>query len=428
MRILISGVLSVALTISSVALAAPKDKVAPSDSMHTEYLANLDKMVHLWYIRQNIDSTVLAETFDYDSAQITPECPDSIYMQRLAKLNTLIELPFNSIVRNYISVYTQRKRSQVGVMLGLTEYYFPIFEEILDSYQLPVELRILPVIESALNPRAVSRGGATGLWQFMYTTGRKYNLQIDSYVDARRDPIAATHAAARYLRDLYDMYGDWTLVIAAYNCGPGNVNKAIRRAGGKRDYWDIYYFLPRETRGYVPAFIAANYAMNYAAEHRITPVQLTLPKTTDTIVVNGRMHLQQVAEVLEIPVQQLRDLNPQYKHDLLPSTTSNIIRLPFEHVGAFIDRETEIRTYKDSLFLSPQRIREPLKHKDVAFADAIPGSGNAIKYKVRQGDVLGSIASRYKVTVKQLKMWNGISGHMIRVGQTLLIYSGKSQS
>lgn len=413
-------------TLVATAAPAPRTVREPADSMHTEYLENLDKMVHLWYVRQNVDSTVLAETFDYDSAVITPDCPDSVYMKRLAKLNTLIELPFNSIVRNYISVYTQRKRAQVSVMLGLTEYYFPIFEEILDSYQLPVELRILPVIESALNPRAVSRVGATGLWQFMYGTGRRYNLQIDSYVDERRDPIAATHAAARYLRDLYEMYGDWTLVIAAYNCGPGNVNKAIRRAGGKRDYWDIYYFLPRETRGYVPAFIAANYAMNYAAEHRIVPVQLTLPRTTDTIVVNGKMHLQQVAEVLNVPLQQLRDLNPQYKHDLLPSPSGNIIRLPFEHVGAFIDRENEIRSYKDSVFLSPQRIREPLMHKEVAFTT--PGNGNAIRYKVRQGDVLGSIASRYKVTVQQLKAWNGISGHMIRVGQTLLIYSGKSHS
>lgn len=412
-----------------IAKSEPTPENSPVDSMHSEYLDNLDKMVHLWYIRQNVDSTVLTETFDYDSTVITPDCPDSVYMARLAKLNTLIELPFNSIVRNYISVYTQRKRSQVAVMLGLTEYYFPLFEEILDSYQLPIELRILPVIESALNPRAVSRVGATGLWQFMYNTGRRYNLQIDSYVDARRDPIAATHAAARYLKDLYQMYGDWTLVIAAYNCGPGNVNKAIRRAGGKRDYWDIYYFLPRETRGYVPAFIAANYAMNYAQEHRITPMQLTLPKTTDTIVVNGRMHLQQVAEVLEVPLQQLRDLNPQYKHDLLPSTTANVIRLPFEHVGAFIDREAEIRSYKDTVFLSPQRFREPLMRKEASPSyAAVPGDGSAIRYKVRQGDVLGSIASRYKVTVQQLKLWNGISGHMIRVGQTLLIYSGKSSS
>ncbi len=415
------------LASAAVAIAAPRTEPDSKDSMHVEYLENLDKMLNLWYIRQNVDSTVLTETFDYDSAVIVPECPDSVYLARLAKMNTLIELPFNSVVRNYISVYTQRKRAQVSVMLGLTEYYFPIFEEILDSYQLPIELRILPVIESALNPRAVSRVGATGLWQFMYNTGRRYNLQIDSYVDARRDPIAATHAAARYLRDLYEMYGDWTLVIAAYNCGPGNVNKAIRRAGGKRDYWDIYYFLPRETRGYVPAFIAANYAMNYAAEHHITPMQLTLPQTTDTIVVSGRMHLQQVAEVLNVPLQQLRDLNPQYKHDLLPSTTANVIRLPFEHVGAFIDREAEIRSYKDSVFLSPQRIREPLRHKDVDFA-AIPGDGSAVRYKVRRGDVLGSIAARYKVTVQQLKMWNGISGHMIREGQTLLIYGGKSRS
>ena len=398
-----------------------------TDSLHKEYLENLDKMLNLWYVQQSVDTVEVMDQLDLDSVGIRADYPDSVYIERLSGMNTLINLPFNSVVRNYITTYTQRKRAQVEVMLGLADYYFPLFEEILDLYQLPLELKILPVIESALNPRAVSRVGATGLWQFMYSTGKRYNLQIDSYVDQRRDPLAATHAAARYLRDLYGLYGDWTLVIAAYNCGPGNVNKAIRRAGGKRSYWDIYYYLPRETRGYVPAFIAANYAMRFADQHGIRPRNMEMPKTTDTVVVQGKMHLEQVARVLGLPLQQLRDLNPQYKHDMLTMDAGNPLRLPAERVGEFIDRQDEIRTFKDSIYLNPKRIQEIAKISgDPFYIPRIAGKGNVVKYRVRQGDVLGSIASRYHVTVQQLRAWNGISGSKIRIGQTLLIYTGKN--
>ena len=398
-----------------------------TDSLHKEYLENLDKMLNLWYVQQSVDTVEVMDQLDLDSVGIRADYPDSVYIERLSGMNTLINLPFNSVVRNYITTYTQRKRAQVEVMLGLADYYFPLFEEILDLYQLPLELKILPVIESALNPRAVSRVGATGLWQFMYSTGQRYNLQIDSYVDQRRDPLAATHAAARYLRDLYGLYGDWTLVIAAYNCGPGNVNKAIRRAGGKRSYWDIYYYLPRETRGYVPAFIAANYAMRFADQHGIRPRNMEMPKTTDTVVVQGKMHLEQVARVLGLPLQQLRDLNPQYKHDMLTMDSGNPLRLPAERVGEFIDRQDEIRTFKDSIYLNPKRIQEIAKISgDPFYIPRIAGKGNVVKYRVRQGDVLGSIASRYHVTVQQLRAWNGISGSKIRIGQTLLIYTGKN--
>ena len=398
-----------------------------TDSLHKEYLENLDKMLNLWYVQQSVDTVEVMDQLDLDSVGIRADYPDSVYIERLSGMNTLINLPFNSVVRNYITTYTQRKRAQVEVMLGLADYYFPLFEEILDLYQLPLELKILPVIESALNPRAVSRVGATGLWQFMYSTGKRYNLQIDSYVDQRRDPLAATHAAARYLRDLYGLYGDWTLVIAAYNCGPGNVNKAIRRAGGKRSYWDIYYYLPRETRGYVPAFIAANYAMRFADQHGIRPRNMEMPKTTDTVVVQGKMHLEQVARVLGLPLQQIRDLNPQYKHDMLTMDSGNPLRLPAERVGEFIDRQDEIRTFKDSIYLNPKRIQEIAKISgDPFYIPRIAGKGNVVKYRVRQGDVLGSIASRYHVTVQQLRAWNGISGSKIRIGQTLLIYTGKN--
>ena len=389
---------------------------------HTAYLNNLDEMLNLWYVQTAIDSASVIDEMAIDSANIVSEYPDSVYMRRLASMNSLIDLPFNSVVRNYINVYTQRRKGQVCVMLGLAEYYFPIFEAMLDKYQIPLELRVLPVIESALNPRAVSRVGATGLWQFMYATGRRYGMTINSYVDERRDVLASTEAAARYLRDLYGIYQDWTLVIAAYNCGPGNVNKAIRRAGGKRTYWDIYYYLPKETLGYVPAFIAASYIMEFYAEHGITPCPMEFSHLTDTVNVKGKIHLQQIADVLELPIKQLRDLNPQYKHDLLPSNDYNSLRLPFASVGDFIDREAEIKAYKGAEFLKPMSIKEPAALDGVPYY-TVQGGGNAVRYKVRSGDVLGSIAKRYHVTVEQLRQWNGIRGNMIKAGQTLLIYS-----
>lgn len=388
---------------------------------HSAYLDNLDQMLSLWYVKAAVDSSNLVDEVAIDSINIVPECPDSVYISRLASMNSLIDLPFNSVVRNYINVYTQKRKNQVCVMLGLAEYYFPIFESVLDKYQLPLELRVLPVIESALNPRAVSRVGATGLWQFMYTTGRHYGMTINSYVDERRDLLASTDAAARFLRDLYNIYQDWTLVIAAYNCGPGNVNKAIRRAGGKRTYWDLYYYLPRETRGYVPAFIAASYVMEYYGDHGITPCPMEFSGLSDTVKVKGKIHLQQIADVLALPIKQLRDLNPQYKHDLLPSDDYNVLRLPFASVGDFIDKEAEIKAYKDTTYLKPIAIKEPALLKSGLYY-AVPGNGKGVRYKVRSGDVLGSIAKRFRVTVSQLRQWNGISGSMIRAGQTLLVY------
>ncbi len=392
-----------------------------------EYLNNLDSILNLWYVRHSLEDSVdlaIGMALD-DTAEVVSEVNDSLYISRLAQMNSLVNLNFNDIVRKYINVYTQRKRGQMGVMLGLADYYFPMFEEILDRYQLPVELKALPVIESALNPRAVSPMGATGLWQMMYTTGRHYGLRVTSYVDERRDPLLSTVAAARYLRDLYKIYGDWTLVIAAYNCGPGNVNKAIRRSGGKTNYWDIYYYLPRETRGYVPAFIAATYALAYASEHGISPTPISFPAIADTVEVKGRLHLEQVASVLDMPIQQLRDLNPQYKRDLLPSPKRNVLRLPMEQVGAFIDNEDSIKAYKDDIYLATMDPREPAEAGKRAKRAQHPRNRKLVRYRVRSGDVLLQIARRYKVKVSQLKRWNGIRGSRINAGQMLKIYVKK---
>ncbi len=408
--------------IAQVTQPVIKDSTFENIGLSLDFNNNLDSLLNLWYVQQSIDSNNLTQGIQFDSTVPLIDIPDSIYTKRLSKINSFIELPYNSIVKSYISMYTQKKRELVGVMLGLTDYYFPIFEEILDLYQLPQELRFIPMIESAINPRAVSRVGATGLWQFMYGTGRMYKLTINSYVDERRDPIASTHAAAHYLKDLYSIYKDWTLVIAAYNCGPGNVNKAIRRAGGKKNYWDIYYYLPKETRGYVPAFIAATYTFYYYKEHNIKPQGIDIPQTSDTLMIKDMLHLQQVAEVLGIPINLIRDLNPQYKLDIIPAKDrAYALKIPLDAVGSFIDREKEIYAYKDSLFFNPKNSISPTKFTS-SYQYDVPAGSVRYDYRVQSGDNLGFIAQKFGVNVSQIRSWNNISGNMIRVNQKLAIY------
>ena len=276
-----------------------------------------------------------------------PEYPREVYIERLKQLPTVIEMPYNNVVQQFIDRYSGRLRRSVSVMLGLQNFYMPIFEQALETYELPLELRYLPIIESALKPNAVSRVGATGLWQFMIGTARQYGLEITSLVDERRDPIKSTYAAVRYLKNLYKIFGDWHLVIAAYNCGPQNVNKAIHRAGGVKDYWHIYPYLPAETRGYVPAFIAANYIMNYYCEHNICPMLTNLPAKTDTLVLNRDVHFEQIAGVLGVDVKMIEELNPQYRRSVVngnnrPST----LRLPMNLATQFIDNEDSIYAHR----------------------------------------------------------------------------------
>jgi len=306
--------------------------------------------------------------------------------------------------------------------MGLTNYYFPLFEEALAKYNLPAELKYLPIIESALNPKIVSRAGASGLWQFMYGTGKMYGLEINSYIDERNDPIKSTDAAARYLRDLYEIYGDWHVVIAAYNCGPGNVNKAVRRSGGKQNYWEIYSKLPKETRGYIPIFIAATYVMNHAKEHNLIPIQPSFRILTDTIILRSYVNFEQIAANLDIPIQEIRQLNPQYKRDVIPAKADKpyVLKLPLDKISPFIDNETQIFAYnRDKYFPNNQIVL--IREEKGSSRFSIDGK-KKIFYTVKRGDNPGAIASRYRISVSSLREWNNMPHNTIRVGQKLAIF------
>ncbi len=350
----------------------------------------------------------------------TTTLPDSVYKARLQALPCVIELPYNERVRAFILRYVKRSPKQVARMMRMSEYYFPLFEEVLGRYDLPYELKYLPIIESALNPMARSHVGAAGLWQFMPATGKLFGLEVNSLVDERMDPLKSTEAACRFLGSMYAIYHDWNLVIAAYNCGAGNVNKAIRRAGGKRDFWSIYPFLPRETRNYVPIFIAANYAMNYGQEHGICKAPIE-DKTlvTDTIRTNQRMHLQQVSANLDIKMEELRRLNPQYSRDILPGGSSYTLCLPADKVGPFIDMQDSIIAYKADSLINNRRAEI-----DMAKVTSISGAyrvNGVTYYTIKKGDTLGGIAKKFHCSVKQLKQWNGLKNDNIREGKKLKI-------
>ena len=396
------------------------------DSIDSNFESNLDSMLNLYYVQEALPDTFLLESVTDN----IPDFPDSVYIARLASIPTIINLSYNRIVKNYIDSYAKKRRKSVEVMLGLSEYYFPIFDDIFDYYDVPNEMKYMSIIESALNPRAYSRARAVGLWQFMYGTGRVYGLEINSLVDERRDPIKSTYAAARYSRDLYNIYKDWILVIAAYNCGPGNVNRAIRRAGGKTNYWDIYYYLPRETRGHVPAFIAATYLMNYYSEHNLVPAKIEMPLQTDTLHIHERLHLGQVAEVLGIPMEQLRDLNPQYRYDIIPAGDKTYsLRIPTDYMMSFIDYEDSIYAYKDSVFFDPAKYTiSPATHEHAAYVPEAPGSDYVkLTYSVKSGDNLGYICEWYNVRMSDLRYWNNIRRNLIRSGQKLAVYKHKNQ-
>lgn len=419
---------------------APVASPVVSDSTTTDIeltegmLINADEQLNSWPNKQYLTS---------DSTKVSAEAIDAEndeYIRRLKRIPAIMEMPYNDVVRKYIDQYTGRLRRSVSIMLGAQNFYVPMFEEALEAEGCPLELKYLPIIESALNPNATSRVGAAGLWQFMVNTGKQYGLEINSLVDERRDPLKSSKAAAEYFKKLHERFGDWTLVIAAYNCGPTNVEKAIQRADGSKDYWEIYPYLPSETRGYVPAFIAANYIMQYYCEHGIEPMQATLPEESDTIMVSRDLHLQQVADLCQVDIEQLKALNPQYRQQILPGLWKPCtLRLPAEAVSKFIEQGDSIYTYRASELL-PRRssvsVNEaslPVIHSGNGGVKSRASSASRSKSKskkstssartvtIRQGDTLGAIARRNGTTVAKLKQLNGISGSNIRAGKKIRV-------
>lgn len=423
-----------------------------------------DSLINEWMAKKYLYPDTTCANPDYNPTFTTEE-----YQERLRRLPVVMEMPYNSVVQKFIDQYSGRLRRTVSYALGAGNFYIPIFEEALDYYGLPLELKYLPVIESALEPKAKSPAGAVGLWQFMLATGKRYDLKVNSLIDERQDPYKSSWAAARYLRDLYKIYWDWNLVIAAYNCGPTNVNKAIHRADGVRDYWTIYPYLPSETRGYVPAFIAANYIMNYYCEHNICPMKTKLPITTDTVTIMRDLHMQQVAELCNIDVEAIQALNPQYRTQLIPGSSGPMtLRLPTETLNTFIDLKDSVYNYRVDELLTRRscvEVDDRLDNRSVASkrraarqqsasesssssrssasksssrkssrsssskssSRSSRSSRKSKKVKssasatVRKGDTLIEIAHRNGTTVEKLKKKNKIKGNMIKPGQKLKV-------
>ena len=422
MKKLISTILlggSMLLASAAPSILTLKQSITDNAIQYPEsFETDTHKMLQNWYLQ---NYAVLNENMSN-----TPniDATDEVYIQRLSKMPTDIEMPYNQVVRSYINMYTQRRRQLVENMLGMSLYYMPIFEEALERKGLPLELRYLPVIESALNPDAVSRVGATGLWQFMLPTARGLGLEINTLVDERRDPYASSEAAASYLKQLYEMYHDWSLAIAAYNCGPGNVNKALRRAGGdNKDFWSIYYLLPQETRGYVPAFIAANYVMTYYNEHNISPALARRPIITDSIHVTKRVHLKQISDVLNIPVEELRVLNPQYRKDIIPGDTRPYsLVLPSMQVYSYLMSEDSIVSHDYKLYARRDMVEptlNPTEDPNMEYTTKLVVKTHVVK----RGETLSKIASKYGVTVADIKKWNKLKRNTIARGKKLKINS-----
>lgn len=405
--------------------------------------SEIDSLLHLYNTK-----TYLKRDADCNLPNVNKTYEPDVYKDRLRRLPTIMEMPYNNVVQKFIDRYSNELRNAVGIMLGASNFYMPIFEQALETYSLPLELKYLPVIESGLNPKAVSRVGATGLWQFMLATAKNYGLEINSLLDERCDPIKSSYAAANYLSDLYRIFGDWNLVIAAYNCGPEKLTQAIHRAGGSKDYWKIYPYLPRETRGYVPAFIAANYIMNYYCEHNICPMTTDLPAKTDTILVSRDVHFKQIAQVLNMDEELVRSLNPQYRKDVVIGYTKpSTLRLPVDKINSFIDQEDSVYAYNADVLLT--------KRSEVEIAQEVPsyssgrtstsssrksysrGKGKRSNRKssrssrrrrsssksvtVRGGDTLSEIAARNNTTVKKLKKLNGLKSNNIRKGKKIRV-------
>lgn len=424
----------------------PASEVTPTEGM----LHNVDTQVDGWYMKKymRVDSTLYTNEI--------PVFPREVYLDRLRRLPNLIEMPYNEVVQDYIDQYTGRLRRSVSFMLGVQNFYVPLFEEALEAEGVPLELKYLPVVESAFDPMATSRVGAAGLWQFMVPTAKHYGLTVNSLLDERRDPIKSSQAAARYLKDLYKSFGDWTLAIAAYNCGRNNVLKAIKRAGGARDYWAIYPYLPRETRGYVPAFIAANYVMNYYCDHKIPPMKTIAPAETDTVTVSRNLYLAQVAAACNLDVETVQAMNPQYRAGVVPGNSQPCaLRLPVQAIDRFLqlgdsiyhvapaaevaERREEVEpaeltaqpnnttTRQSRRQALAEERRERRERRAAAAAERKKRKSKRARAEepsevdIRQGDTLSEIARRNNTTVEKLQKINNLDGSAIRAGKKLRV-------
>ena len=409
------------LLFSLQTISAQSDSASRADDMRYEELLNseMNKMLDLWYVKREMaNSHSILNKFSDDHAEITEATMDSIYTKRLERLNSVVQLGYSPLVRNYINLYANKRQRSSSAILGLAQYYYPWMMEIFDKYGLPEELVYITIIESSLNPVAVSPAGATGIWQFMYTTGKIYGLEVNSFVDDRRDPVKATDAAARHLRDLYNIFGDWGLAISAYNCGAGNVKKAIYRSGGKTNFWEVKQFLPRETQNYFPAFIGAYYMMNYYKAHGITPAKITIPTMVDTVMVKKEVHFEQIAHVLNISLDEIKTLNPQYKRNVIPAFDKPFpLKLRSNDIIRFLALQDSIYKYEYDTFFGPLQV----------YVNAYTGKTDATSttkkkwHTVKSGENLSKIASRYGLSVEELKKMNHLKSNYLKTGQKLIV-------
>jgi membrane-bound lytic murein transglycosylase D len=402
---------------SSNSIPAEIDSLGIKNLKDLSEAAELDKK---WL--EELYSNALYDTIYKSVTELTfepvdyPELTTDTLKARLKRLNarTPFNVEYNPSLESVIKGYLKHRRNSMERLMGLSHFYFPMFEQEFDNYNIPLEMKYLSIVESALKPRARSRVGATGLWQFMFATGKEYKLDVSSYVDERSDPIKSTTAAAQYLSRLFEIFGDWDLALAAYNSGPGNVNKAIRRSGGYKNYWNIRQNLPRETAGYVPAFLATMYIFEFAEEHGFKPERPAFQHIqTDTIHVKEMISLDQVAETTGVNIEELQFLNPSYKLDIIPKVQGKtyVLRLPREAVGVFTANEDKIYAFAKAEFNKREKPLPQLFNSD-----------SKIRYRVRSGDYLGKIARKYGVRVSQIKRWNGLRSNNLKIGQRLTIY------